>query len=84
MSEDSKPAVAYVKEEWGIERTLPNWNDGKPYIEWGGWQGHDGYSVTYTAESVWGLSSGRPVYRRYRTVYKEELTEPELVNRSDQ
>lgn len=74
MTEDSKPRVARVVEEWGVKR---KWG-----MEWGGSYGMS-HSYHYTAESVWALSDGNPVYRRYRTVYVEDVTEPELVTRSE-
>lgn len=73
------PEVALVSEEWGIERSLPQWNNGEPYIEWGGWQGPDGWRVDYTAENIRHMAQGRPIYRRVRTTYRDHLTEPERV-----
>lgn len=77
-----RPVTAHVHEEWGVERSLPNWNGGEPFIEWGGWRGHDGYRVDYTPENIWSLAGGRPVHRRVRTTYRDHMTDPVLVERS--
>ena len=72
--------ILSVTEEWGVERSLPQWNNGEPFIEWGGSVGMT-HNYPYTAESVWSLADGRPVYRRIRTRYRDEVTEPERVSR---
>ena len=57
-------------EEWGVEQP---WG-----IEWRASVGMS-HRYEYTAESVWGLANGKPVYRRLRTIYRDHLTEPERV-----
>jgi hypothetical protein len=67
--------------EYGVERSFPQWDDGKPHIEWGGSVGMS-HNYPYTEDSVWSLADGNPVYRRIRTRYRDRLSEPERLPRS--
>ena len=64
--------VASESVEWGIERDSG--------IEWNRSVGPT-HNYPYTAESVWGLASGRPVWRRTRTRYRDRVSEPERATR---
>jgi hypothetical protein len=62
--------------EYGVERSLPQWNNGEPFMEWGASIGMS-HRYDYTAESVKGLAGGRPVFRRRRVKFNDFLGESE-------
>lgn len=68
--------------EYGIEMSLPQWNNGEPYMEWGASIGMS-HRYDYTADNVHSLASGRPVYRRKRTTFPEVIGEREPFPRPD-
>lgn len=74
------PTEARSVVEYGVERSLPQVNNGEPYIEWCASTGIT-HRYEYTAESVWGLAGGRPVWQRTRTSWPDRLSAPTIAVR---
>ena len=65
--------------EYGVERG-PFGDKFPAHIEWGSSDGMS-HHYEYTAESVHALASGRPVFRRLVTSFRDVIGEPEPYSR---